>query len=226
MSQPYTKTQLSEKLRRLRKKFRMISSRLDKGLDKSMLSVQDRALYDLSKQLWDPNCSKLTFSGTNSDCKPLDNDDCKSNLVGVRVRVRANSVPTVPCSSNASTAVLALPSVVKKGLNCENGEKVNNFGGNDGGDVDVGLGGDEVKVKKNVGEELSGGIVRFVRTTLADVVERSLKEMRMVIDVERCLKLEKEISFEKRWKDQRVAEFDVLAKRLKLILEDSSMVSK
>ncbi|KAK1410641.1 hypothetical protein QVD17_37178 [Tagetes erecta] len=233
MSQPYSKTQLSEKLRRLRKKFRMISSRLDKGLDKSMLSVQDRALYDLSKQLWDPNCSKLTFSGTNSECKPVDDNACKSNLVGVRVR--AKSSQTLPCSS---TAVLALPSVVQKPYSCDNGEKINKFGGNDfdgsggyGGDVKVNcdvnveLGRNEVRVK-NGGDELSNGIVRFASTTLADVLDRSLKEMRMMIDVQRCLKLEKEISFEKRWRDQHVAEFDVLAKRLKLILEDSSMVSK
>ncbi|KAL2521867.1 putative transcription factor [Forsythia ovata] len=44
MSQPYTKSQLSEKLRRLRKKFRVISTRLSKGLDKSQLSPQDRGV--------------------------------------------------------------------------------------------------------------------------------------------------------------------------------------
>ncbi|KAG9138480.1 hypothetical protein Leryth_012761 [Lithospermum erythrorhizon] len=66
MSQPYTKSQLSEKLRRLRKKFRVISTRLAKGLDFVLLSPHDRALYDLSKQLWHPQFSSTSpFSATN-----------------------------------------------------------------------------------------------------------------------------------------------------------------
>ncbi|KAL8532381.1 hypothetical protein ACS0TY_008831 [Phlomoides rotata] len=96
MSQPYTKSQLSEKLRRLRKKFRVISSRLSKGLNRSQLSTHDRALFDLSKQLWHPeyaatspfsgarnvglNHSINTSSGGDGDGKVI-----KSSLVGVKV---------------------------------------------------------------------------------------------------------------------------------------------
>ncbi|KAK1264173.1 hypothetical protein QJS04_geneDACA021226 [Acorus gramineus] len=61
MSSPYSKSQLSEKLRRLRKKFRIVSSRLSRGLDFSLLSSHDRDLFELSKQLWDiknPNNNK------------------------------------------------------------------------------------------------------------------------------------------------------------------------
>ncbi|CAL0334832.1 unnamed protein product [Lupinus luteus] len=49
---PYTKSQLSEKLRRLRNKFRAVSSRLLGGLDIATLSPHNRAMYDLSRKLW------------------------------------------------------------------------------------------------------------------------------------------------------------------------------
>ncbi|KAD7479043.1 hypothetical protein E3N88_02179 [Mikania micrantha] len=225
MSQPYSKSQLSEKLRRLRKKFRVISSRISKGLDIAMLSPQDRALYDLSKQLWDPERPCLSFGGSSLNCKPIDDSNRKSNL------------------PSSSTAVLALPSVIKKTNNRDNGNRINMFdsaggGGfkdefnvNDAGDVKVNDGANvklvssEVR-EKNLGDDLSSAIVHFATNTLADVVDRSLKEMKMVIDRQRYMNLEKDVSFEKRWRDQHVAEFDVLAKRLKLILEHSSMVGK
>ncbi|KAG8373468.1 hypothetical protein BUALT_Bualt11G0027400 [Buddleja alternifolia] len=67
MSQPYTKSQLSEKLRRLRKKFRVISTRLSKGLDRSQLSIHDRALYELSRQLWHPDYAATSpFNGARN----------------------------------------------------------------------------------------------------------------------------------------------------------------
>lgn len=67
MSQPYTKSQLSEKLRRLRKKFRVISARLSKGMDRSQLSLHDRALYDLSRRLWHPEFAATSpFSGARN----------------------------------------------------------------------------------------------------------------------------------------------------------------
>ncbi|CAH9070096.1 unnamed protein product [Cuscuta epithymum] len=75
MSQPYTKTQLSEKLRRLRRKFRVISARLTKGRDVSQLSPHDRNLYDISKQLWHPDFASSSPFRNNSVDKTK-----KSNL--------------------------------------------------------------------------------------------------------------------------------------------------
>ncbi|KAL3630433.1 hypothetical protein CASFOL_023417 [Castilleja foliolosa] len=109
MSQPYTKSQLSEKLRRLRKKFRVISTRLSKGLDRSQLSTHDRALYDLSKQLWHPDYDSTSpFSGarnvglnqnrsiiTNNNSGGACSSDgkiTKSSLVGIKV----DFSPTLP----------------------------------------------------------------------------------------------------------------------------------
>ncbi|GFP96768.1 hypothetical protein PHJA_001820900 [Phtheirospermum japonicum] len=109
MSQPYTKSQLSEKLRRLRKKFRVISTRLSKGLDRSQLSTHDRALYDLSKRLWHLDYAATSpFSGarnvglnhnrninSNNNCGGACSSDGKlkkSSLVGIKV----DFSPTLP----------------------------------------------------------------------------------------------------------------------------------
>ncbi|KAK9062169.1 hypothetical protein SSX86_019355 [Deinandra increscens subsp. villosa] len=228
MSQPYSKSQLSEKLRRLRKKFRVISSRISKGLDRSLLSPQDRALYDLSKQLWDPD--PLSLGRNNSNCKPVDENKRKSNSNSNSVGVRVSFSPTTLPSS--STAVLALPSVVQKSSNRDNGDKTSKPGGgsrddfnvnDDAIDVNVELVRNKFSVKRSIGDDLSSGIVNFATTTLAEVLDQSMKEMRVMIDLQRYSNLEKEISFEKRWREQHVAEFDVLAKRLKLIVERSSM---
>ncbi|XP_061370243.1 probable transcription factor At5g28040 [Gastrolobium bilobum] len=80
MSQPYTKSQLSEKLRRLRKKFRAISSRLlRRGLDAATaLSPHDRELYDLSKKLWSPE-----FASTSPFNKMKFEDDDAIGVVNV-----------------------------------------------------------------------------------------------------------------------------------------------
>ncbi|KAK1314263.1 hypothetical protein QJS10_CPA06g02063 [Acorus calamus] len=64
MTRPYSKSQLSEKLRRLRKKFHIVSSRLSRGLDFSLLSSHDRDLFELSKRLWD------TKNPNNKPCRP------------------------------------------------------------------------------------------------------------------------------------------------------------
>lgn len=240
MSQPYTKSQLSEKLRRLRKKFRVISSRLSKGLDKALLSPQDRALYDLSKQLWEPDHPSLTFGVSNSNCTPASDNNCKSNLVGVKLSFS----PTLPSSS---MAVLALPSVIKDTNNRDNRNKSNNVGGDGfkGGFSDFDHGyvkklsdvnvesernieevREEVRVKSGGGDDSSSRVLHFANKTLADVLHQSLKDIRMIIDLQRSSNLEKEVSFEKRWRDQHIAEFDVLTKRLKLIVEHSTLVSK
>ncbi|KAH6799409.1 hypothetical protein C2S51_035893 [Perilla frutescens var. frutescens] len=113
MSQPYTKSQLSEKLRRLRKKFRVISTRMSKGMDRSQLSLHDRALYDLSKRLWHPEFSATSpFSGARNvgvnHCNNVggggggggvvDGKLKKSSLVGIKV----DFSPTLPVVMSGS----------------------------------------------------------------------------------------------------------------------------
>ncbi|KAK7305701.1 hypothetical protein VNO77_43611 [Canavalia gladiata] len=64
--QPYSKSQLSEKLRRLRKKFRSLSSRRHR-LDS--LSPHDRALFELSDKLWGPEFGATSPFGTPNASK-------------------------------------------------------------------------------------------------------------------------------------------------------------
>ncbi|EEF31201.1 probable transcription factor At1g11510 [Ricinus communis] len=80
---PYTKSQLSQKLRRLRKKFRAISSRISRGLDPNLLSPHDRVLFDLSRKLWSPkdNSKMNSNSGSNISIEYAE----RVNLVGVQV---------------------------------------------------------------------------------------------------------------------------------------------
>ncbi|KAJ6839381.1 putative hypermethylated in cancer 1 protein [Iris pallida] len=56
MPQPYTRSQLSEKLRRLRKKYRSLSARIARGAqDPSRLAPHDRDLLHLCTRLWHPD---------------------------------------------------------------------------------------------------------------------------------------------------------------------------
>ncbi|CAD5194763.1 unnamed protein product [Musa acuminata subsp. malaccensis] len=55
MPQPYTRSQLSEKLRRLRKKFRVMSSRIARGQDPARLAPHDRDVLHLCTRLWHPS---------------------------------------------------------------------------------------------------------------------------------------------------------------------------
>ena len=54
MPQPYTRSQLSEKVRRLRNKHRGVSTRIARGLDPARLAPHDRDMLHLCARLWDP----------------------------------------------------------------------------------------------------------------------------------------------------------------------------
>nr|GEV65133.1 probable transcription factor At5g28040 [Tanacetum cinerariifolium] len=79
--------------------------------------------------------------------------------------------------------------------------------------------GDEVKVRDDC------DVVKCGMKALGEVVDESLKMIRnrMMSDVGRFSGVEKEVRFEKRWREQRMEEFEVLAKRVKLIMENSSV---
>ncbi|GMH27464.1 hypothetical protein Nepgr_029307 [Nepenthes gracilis] len=55
MSQPYTRHQLLENMRRLRKKHRLMSSRIALVVRPEYLSPHDRKLLDLCEPLWHPS---------------------------------------------------------------------------------------------------------------------------------------------------------------------------
>ncbi|KAM0930741.1 hypothetical protein ACQ4PT_000774 [Festuca glaucescens] len=67
MPQPYTRSQLSEKLRRLKNKHRSVSTRVAKGLDPARLAPHDRDVLHLCSRLWDPaNAATSPFAGPAS----------------------------------------------------------------------------------------------------------------------------------------------------------------
>lgn len=215
MSQPYTKSQLSEKLRRLRKKYRVISTRLSKGLDQSFLTPHDRALYQLSSRLWHPDYAKSSpFGGGSSNSKLR-----KSDLVGVQV----NFLPTLSVHSD--------PNLVEK------------LESQDDGYAEVGLGGEERLSEVNVEfEEESAREAKMLRQTrvenspgegalaskaIIDAFDESLKEVKKGfvnggVSKGGCVTEGVSMwSFQRRWQEQRFAEMEALGRRMRLAFEHS-----
>jgi hypothetical protein len=61
MPQPYTRAQLSEKLRRLKNKFCSMSARVAGGIDPACLAPHDRGVLHLCSRLW--GCGRRRSSG-------------------------------------------------------------------------------------------------------------------------------------------------------------------
>ncbi|XP_051178758.1 uncharacterized protein [Lolium perenne] len=67
MPQPYTRSQLSEKLRRLKNKHRAVAARVANGLDPARLAPHDRDVLHLCSRLWDPAyAANSPFAGPDS----------------------------------------------------------------------------------------------------------------------------------------------------------------
>ncbi|XAR73538.1 hypothetical protein NMG60_11007529 [Bertholletia excelsa] len=199
MSQPYTKSQLSEKLRRLRKKFRVISSRLARGLDRALLSPHDRALFDLSKKLWHPEFSSNSPFGAGNKLK-------KANL--------ASNLPTIHELDDQIDKEADDHDFIG-GLDVNGEIKLR--------DLNVEVGEQEFPVPSG-----TDGLGEVAARTVLSVFDKSLKEVRMALGRQGLLcpdggSIEgAEVGdLEKRWREQRVAELDVLARRLRLVLEHS-----
>lgn len=64
-----------------------------------------------------------------------------------------------------------------------------------------------------------GGIGEVVARTVMNVFDRSLEEVRMVLVSDRGSDQPVVDDLEERWREQRVAELDVLGRRLRLVLE-------
>ncbi|XP_019185423.1 PREDICTED: probable transcription factor At5g28040 [Ipomoea nil] len=209
MSQPYTKSQLSEKLRRLRKKFRVISARLAKGHDWSLLSPHDRALYDISKRLWHPD-----FAATSPFCYSSGAEGPRNSggLVGVAVSFMP-SLPSVLASNHSNNNA---------------NEKANDEIGLDGDvklrEVNVEFDDDDGIVVGKMAN-LSGlkpncGVGEATAKVVVDVFDECLKELRKDLvgeksNLDASFKQGNVESFEERWRKQRVAELDVFSKRMR-----------
>ncbi|KAJ9172985.1 hypothetical protein P3X46_016164 [Hevea brasiliensis] len=205
MSQPYSRSQLSEKLRRLRKKFRVISSRLARGLSYSLLSPHDCALFNLLKRLWSPEFSSISPFG-RSEVNSFSNLDVgtNANLVGVKVSFS----PVLPVVFS------------------DDDNDMNDLGSLDLDDFDHGnvpktsemnLDCDMIEAR----EEDSGVAKSVVAKSVLNVFDECLKDVQMVLARESLRCSDDFKDFERRWRKQRVAELDVFARRLRLVLENS-----
>ncbi|XP_022727909.1 probable transcription factor At1g44810 [Durio zibethinus] len=147
ISRSYTKSQLSEKLRRLRKKFRVISSRLARGLNASSLSAHDLALFDLSKRLWSPEFASTSPFGNDGEVKI--NEDFR-------------------------------------------------------GGRDEGFHGEAIDL--------------VVAKSVLEVFDECFKEVRLVFEKQGVVWMD---TMERRWKEQKASELDLLGRRLRLVIENS-----
>lgn len=216
MSQPYTKSQLSEKLRRLRKKFRVISARISKGLDESFLSPHDRALYEISKKLWHPDYAETSPFGGGAEKNAKE-----PGLVGVEVGFLPEFV-SGPDPNEIENFELDCG-------NNDNGVDHVDFG-DVGFDGEVNLSEVNVKFEKEEmpwqsREQIGAG--EMAAKAVIDVFGESLEEVKLGVVNEGSnlngseKKEGKRWDFERRWREQRVAELDVLSRRLRLVFEHS-----
>ncbi|KAF5180869.1 Dna-binding storekeeper protein-related transcriptional regulator [Thalictrum thalictroides] len=218
MSQPYTKSQLSEKLRRLRKKFRVISSRISNGLDASLLSEHDKALFNISKKLWDPNCSSESPFNVN-----YTNSSKKKSTASVSVKVSFN--PTFTPSMSPS---LLITSSAQENYHHGNAK------GEDIEACEVEIDDKGVSFDGEKGDELNlmndngSGTRRIVAKTVMDVFDKSLEEVRMSLVDQSCSSSSNGSSYQGKWDDlmrkcreQSLAELDMLGRRMRLVVEDS-----
>ncbi|KAG6659939.1 probable transcription factor At3g04930 [Carya illinoinensis] len=222
MSQPYSKSKLSKKLRRLQKKFRILSSRLARGLNSSMLSPHDRALYELAEKLWSPEFSSTSPFGNNSSGfgskEKEEKNKSENNLIGIK----ASFLPTLPtfCShSNQNVHVNEFANVDDENHNLDGD------GNSHHGQANVGYC-EEVIFGHQSSSLGSGGIGRVAAETVLDVFDRCLKEIRTVLVRQGFLypdgnKSSKVPDFDTRWQQQRVVELDILARCLRLVLDNS-----
>ncbi|KAL6637056.1 hypothetical protein ACP70R_024628 [Stipagrostis hirtigluma subsp. patula] len=235
MPQPYTRSQLSEKLRRLKNKFRSMSGRVAKGLDPARLAPHDRDVLHLCSRLWDPaNAATSPFAA---------NAGASGNK-----RRRANPRP-IPAASGDSNShdyngiSSGAPGLFPDGngedmfyLEQEGGHLADYEGaalvahGNLGGVVPEQP--ETVAALTNgnngTGNEMNGK---------QKVVVPCSNEHRManaVLNVfEECLREAKangiinggnaeESELAKRWRAQRIDELDVLSRRLRMLVEDAA----
>jgi hypothetical protein len=236
MPQPYTRSQLSEKLRRLKNKFRSMSARVAKGLDPARLVPHDRDVLHLCSRLWDPaNAATSPFAAGASGKK----------------RLRANPSGTQlppPDASGDDFNGISFP-------DASNGEDMffieqesGHLGNHEGAPliVDSTFSGIVLEQPRAVAAVPIGnhGIVGEMNENHKLVVPCSDEQhmANVVLDVfEECLREAKvngifsggnangsaeESELVKRWRAQRMDELNVLSQRLRLLVEDSAAAGR
>ncbi|TVU45454.1 hypothetical protein EJB05_04941, partial [Eragrostis curvula] len=230
MPQPYTRSQLSEKLRRLKNKYRSMSARVAKGLDPARLAPHDRDVLHLCSRLWDPaNAATSPFAAGGAGSSG--NKRRRANPQGAALQL-----PAVSGESNSHDYNgISFPD----GSNGEDmfflEQESGHLGEHEGAPIvaDGSFGGIVLEQPQTVAAVPieNHGIANEMNGNHKLVVPYS-NDHRManaVLDVfEECLREAKvsgifngggnaeESELAKRWRAQRVDELDVLSRRLRL----------
>ncbi|NP_001131744.1 uncharacterized protein LOC100193110 [Zea mays] len=248
MPQPYTRAQLSEKLRRLKNKFRSMSARVAEGLDPARLAPHDRDVLHLCSRLWDP---------ANAATSPFVASAGTSGNKRRRANLQGTSLPPPDASGDSNSHDYnginsSAPCLFPDGSNGEDmfylEQEPGHLGDHEGAapvaDSRFGVIVQEQGVIVHEQGEAVGtlpngnnGIGNEMNVECKMVVPCS-NEHRManaVLDVfEECLREAKsngvinggnvdgsgeESELSKRWRAQRMDELDVLSRRLRLLVE-------
>ncbi|PAN45440.1 hypothetical protein PAHAL_9G119300 [Panicum hallii] len=196
MPQPYTRAQLSEKLRRLKNKYRSVSARVAGGLDPARLAPHDRDVLHLCSRLWDP---------ANAATSPFTSGGGASGNKRRRANPRGTQLLAPDASGDSNSHdyngeqpedVVALP----------NG---NNGIGNEIGDH-------KVVVPCSNEHRMANAVL--------DVFEECLREAKAsgIINNGNVGGSAEESELAKRWRVQRMDELHVLSRRLRLLVEDAA----
>ncbi|XP_031498929.1 uncharacterized protein LOC116263361 [Nymphaea colorata] len=209
MSRSYTRTQFSEKLRRLRKKFRHVSARVRRrGAAIALKTPHEKVVYELSLRLWgsdNPNAldegdqtpgdAPAPAAAVEASVRPA-SGPAQETVVIIR-HEPASAPPSLPSPPPSKTATSPLVRPKQEVL-----------------DPDQSVG------KSEADEELG----RITARTVVGVLDESIKDIRTVL-VGRAERnggrggRGRKRNIKKEWGRQQVAEFDVLSQRLKLVLE-------
>lgn len=185
------------------------------------MSPHDRALYELSEQLWHPDYSSTSPFGGAGGGSNSKTPVKISNLVGVKV----SFLPSIPLSNKTVTH-----DHESNVYSVNNNNADYNYDGGGGGYEDVKLSEVNVEFEEDclleeeelprMGNDQGNRIGEIAAKTVVDVFDQSLKEAKMRMKFTQGGE-GKDGSFEKRWQELRVAEMEVLSQRLRLVVEDS-----
>ncbi|WOL02584.1 hypothetical protein Cni_G11303 [Canna indica] len=222
MPQPYTRSQLSEKLRRLRKKYRVTSARVARGQDPTRLAPHDRDVFHLCTRLWDPSyAASSPFSSSEGMVTGgSGNKRRRPNPRTPSARARAESTPS-PLSVLPPPPALLPPLPPDEKVGCAmDGTAVN--------ELRVGL---EKEVKQEMPlPEIEGDKAAVkdapkhpLGKTILDVFDSCLKELKAAVAIpgSSTSSATEKNSLENKWRELRISELDVVARRLRLILENA-----
>ncbi|XP_025791535.1 probable transcription factor At4g00390 [Panicum hallii] len=241
MPQPYTRAQLSEKLRRLKNKYRSVSARVAGGLDPARLAPHDRDVLHLCSRLWDP---------ANAATSPFTSGGGASGNKRRRANPRGTQLLAPDASGDSNSHDYNGVSSSAPGLfpDVSNGEDVfyleqesRHLGDHEGATLDSKFGvivqeqPEDVVALPNgnngIGNEIGDHKVvvpcsneHRMANAVLDVFEECLREAKAsgIINNGNVGGSAEESELAKRWRVQRMDELHVLSRRLRLLVEDAA----